>query len=405
MAQILHVLNLDTVGGVEQLFHHFVATAGPEGQTDHLLVTGGPIHPYLKTGIPDRVASIAYAKSWAGIKIPRWPRGLRRAHQHRLIKRINPDLGVLWNRFGDVTSLAGLQRMKARILYYENGAAWLAADTPCHREFVSGIEFAVCGSHAARRVLQLRWGYSGPFRVLLNTIRPDLAGTPPQSRLLPTDRPLRLGIAARLIPLKGIGVAINATKILQSRGQFAELHIAGSGPLKSFLEEESRRLSLNPNPIFHECVRDMGTFYDMIDILLVPSLREPFGMVIVEAASRGCPAICNKVDGTPEACLDGKTGICIAPSLPLSASLKYGGQESDFPECVYAPDGDKLIEPLCLDPENLANVISELSINPDQYERMSAAAIDHARENYTIESYRRTLRESFTEVLTGGHAQ
>jgi glycosyltransferase involved in cell wall biosynthesis len=56
-------------------------------------------------------------------------------------------------------------------------------------------------------------------------------------------------------------------------------------------------------------IPEMKRFYKEIDLLLVPSSREAFSRVILEAAVNGIPAIANRVGGIPEAVGDG--GILI----------------------------------------------------------------------------------------------
>jgi glycosyltransferase involved in cell wall biosynthesis len=44
----------------------------------------------------------------------------------------------------------------------------------------------------------------------------------------------------------------------------------------------------------------LEAFYDSIDVLAVPSIYEPFGMAALEAAARGIPVVCTRVDGLVE---------------------------------------------------------------------------------------------------------
>lgn len=44
----------------------------------------------------------------------------------------------------------------------------------------------------------------------------------------------------------------------------------------------------------------LEAFYDAIDVLVVPSTYEPFGLAALEAAARGIPVVCTRVDGLPE---------------------------------------------------------------------------------------------------------
>ena len=44
----------------------------------------------------------------------------------------------------------------------------------------------------------------------------------------------------------------------------------------------------------------LEAFFDSIDMLAVPSIYEPFGLVAVEAAARGIPVVCTAIDGLTE---------------------------------------------------------------------------------------------------------
>ena len=61
---------------------------------------------------------------------------------------------------------------------------------------------------------------------------------------------------------------------------------------------------------------------DHADLLLVPSLwPEPFGMVGVEAARRGVPAVAFAVGGIPEWLIDGVTGRLVPPDRPTAQAF------------------------------------------------------------------------------------
>lgn len=400
-ARVLHSLNLDTVGGVEQLFYHFITGAGaPPDQVDHGWVAGGRVHEFFAS-LETRLASVHYSKFFGPIKIPRRPRALRAWQQRKLIRAVRPDLAVMWNRFGDAAASAELRAAGCPVLHYEHGAGWLAPTSPAHREFLAGVAGAICISRAAQRVLQLRWDYRGPTQVVLNALRPDLIPAEVRPKTLPTDRPLRLGVAARLIPLKGVGVALHTLHALHRRGCRAELHIAGTGPLQPFLVAEARRLGIESAVRFLGVVRDMARFYDQTDLLLAPALREPFGLVIIEAAAHGCPAVCSRVDGLPEAVIERRTGRCLAPGLDLSHASTFGGAAGDFPPWVYDPDGDRLVPPQFLVPEAVAAAVLELLAAPPAYAAMSAAARQHALEHFALPVYARRLRAVFAATLNG----
>lgn len=65
------------------------------------------------------------------------------------------------------------------------------------------------------------------------------------------------------------------------------------------------------NVIIHHQVDDVEKYYACSDVLVLPSYREGFGNVIIEAAAMGVPAIVSDIPGPIDAVVEGKTGyIC-----------------------------------------------------------------------------------------------
>lgn len=54
-------------------------------------------------------------------------------------------------------------------------------------------------------------------------------------------------------------------------------------------------------------------FMAAADVLVLPSYREGFGMVIIEAAAVGIPAIASRIYGITDAVVDGETGLLFPP--------------------------------------------------------------------------------------------
>ena len=395
---ILHVLNLDTIGGVEHLFSNFIGDYQSNfRQVDYALITGNKINPDFRKQCNKYLESFNYLKYWHNLKIPKKPSILRKKNIYHYIRRICPQVGVIWNRFGDHTTLDALMTVQAKVIYYEHGSAWLTSDNIKNKSFLDNVDLVLCASFAAQRVIQLRWGFTGRINVILNCLRPDTIPINPKPKIIPHRRPLRLGIAARLIPLKGIGVAIHALSKIRHHSPI-ELHIAGEGPLKNYLSQQAKQLGLGSSVIFHGHVKNMSDFFQFIDLLLVPSLREPFGLVIIEAAAHGCPSICTNIDGIPEVVDDGVTGLVLKPTLEIELGQIYGGGSSDFPSFVYDPKENRLVKPMFLDPMILANTISKLIVKPEKFNFLSKMAISHAHK-YSLKNYVKDLRGNFQTLI------
>lgn len=124
---------------------------------------------------------------------------------------------------------------------------------------------------------------------------------------------LTLGIAGRLASEKGHELLLNCFKRLCDRYDHLKLRIAGSGPLDSRLKELAKSLNLENKVEFCGYQSDMAAFLKTIDIFVLSSHYEGFGLVLVEAMASGIPVVATDVGGVSEVVVDGKTGL-IVPS-------------------------------------------------------------------------------------------
>ena len=62
--------------------------------------------------------------------------------------------------------------------------------------------------------------------------------------------------------------------------------------------------------------KEVVDFYNASDIVIVPSLEEPFGRVVIEAMACKKPVIGTNVGGIPEIIVDKQTGFLIPPKNP-----------------------------------------------------------------------------------------
>ena len=81
--------------------------------------------------------------------------------------------------------------------------------------------------------------------------------------------------------------------------------------LDDALYEASRH---NENIIYTGPVNDVEKYYAAIDCLLLPSYREGFGNVVIEAAAMGTPAIVSRIPGPIDASVEGVTALWVEPN-------------------------------------------------------------------------------------------
>ena len=60
-------------------------------------------------------------------------------------------------------------------------------------------------------------------------------------------------------------------------------------------------------------IDDIGKFMSALDIFVLPSDCEPFGLVLIEAMARGIPIVATRTGGVPEIVKHGETGLLVAP--------------------------------------------------------------------------------------------
>ena len=168
--------------------------------------------------------------------------------------------------------------------------------------------------------------------------------------------------------------------------------------MRPFLEKECERLHIAPSVHFLGNISAVQPFYDAIDILLVPSIREPLGLVAQEAACRGCPVIATAVDGLCEVVQNEKTGFTIQADLSMKQYSEYSKHEEGLPDCVYDPLTDTLSEPKAIAPEMIAQKVA-LLLEPSVYELFSKQAIVFAAQRPNFDLYQKNLTALLQEFL------
>ena len=133
-------------------------------------------------------------------------------------------------------------------------------------------------------------------------------------------------------------------------------------------------------------------------MVVVPSLREPLGKVILEAGAYGKAVIATNVDGIPEIIESGVSGILIEATKPAFESIDHE-EEIIAPKFVVSPKTRKLISVREINSRKLAKEISFL-IRNSEYARMLGYNLRiRVEEQFSISSYTVALEESLEEYL------
>ncbi len=122
---------------------------------------------------------------------------------------------------------------------------------------------------------------------------------------------LLLGLVCRIVEQKGIAYALRAFQQIRQRFPTARLIIAGDGDLRAQLEALARELGIDEYVHWLGWRSDALKLIGAFDVLLMPSLWEGFGLVLLEAMSRRVPVIASRVSAIPEVVIHGETGLLV----------------------------------------------------------------------------------------------
>ena len=138
---------------------------------------------------------------------------------------------------------------------------------------------------------------------------------------LPLDKTI-LGFVGRIDPKKCQHTLIEAAHILIQQGYDIEILLVGDKSKNEHdryvkkIEEMITEYNLMKKIHLREHFKEIETAYKAIDIFILTSSAETFGMVTIEAMASGLPVIATNSGGTPEIIEDNKTGLLFEPENP-----------------------------------------------------------------------------------------
>lgn len=280
----------------------------------------------------------------------------------------------------------------SNIIFHERGNVWNAKDKDLKiYKFNSKIaKIIIVNSIATKTILVKR------FEIDENKIKVVYNGFFSKNFKYPIDKKLRLsnnfsiGYLGRLDTPKGVHILISAAKELQAYDFF----IAGKGILESRLKELAKNIS---NIKFLGSFLNPLEFISKMDIMIVPSIREPLGNIIIESGYAKKPVIASNVDGIAEIIKNGSSGILINPDKEISLQDNIIGAVS-LPKFVVNPESLDLQKPKEIDHHKLCDAINLLASNQKIREKYGENLYQTVIDKFNIENYFKNIEKIYSNM-------
>lgn len=176
---------------------------------------------------------------------------------------------------------------------------------------------------------------------------------------------ITIGVVSRLEHIKGMDLVVLAFAKVYDKHKNVRLLVVGDGSLRQQMEEDANRFHLKSNIEFigRQEQAALQSYYDKIDVLLMPSRSEGFGLTAIEGMARGCVLVASNTGGLPEVVREGYVGLLHQP------------------ESV----------------NDLANKICSLIENPKHFEQMRSHLHDYVQQ-FTFERYADLFNDLYSKL-------
>ena len=203
---------------------------------------------------------------------------------------------------------------------------------------LTNIEKADMMKHHICRASKVRVVHSGFDFSVFERLKVDTVKKRAELRLGPQD--LVVGMIGRLESIKGFEYFIDSAAIISRQIPQSRFLIVGEGSLHDELAARVGDLNISEKVFFTGWREDVPEILSILDVLVLASLNEAVGRVLLEAGAVGKSAVATEVGGVPEIIKNNKTGILVPPRDPVAmaqaviALLKDEAKRCEMGRCA-----------------------------------------------------------------------
>jgi len=278
-------------GGLEQAFLDYHAALSAAGHDVMMLV-----HPRAEIMEALERRGIGFyafsnANAWDPVAVMRLRSWLRRS---------KPDVALAHGN-------------RAVSLLKSAGARPLIGVAPNYKLKGAGLDAIICPTEDLARYCRTCGFAGGRLFIVPHAV---VAPATPQQR--EWHNPPIIGAMGRLVQDKGFHVLIEALRRLRDAGLPFRAIIAGAGEEAKPLKRLAQERGLGEVIEFPGWQDDPRGFFNAIDVFCLPSLHEPFGIVLLEAMAQTLPVIAADSEGPSEILRGAEGGIIVPKDNPVA---------------------------------------------------------------------------------------
>ena len=131
-----------------------------------------------------------------------------------------------------------------------------------------------------------------------------------------------IGTVGRMVTEKGQIYLIEALAKIKKAYPGLICLLFGEGPLVLKLKDAANHIGVSEICRFPGVQKDIEQIYPVMDLFVLPSLREPFGLVLLEAMASGIPVVASSSGGPLDFIYSGENGILVPPKNPDALAEK-----------------------------------------------------------------------------------
>lgn len=184
------------------------------------------------------------------------------------------------------------------------------------------------------QLLRQRLGRTSQVTTIFNGV--DLAQI---DRVQPADRPIDILCVSRLLKHKNVDLLLRSIALVKADRPAVRCTIVGNGPEKANLRRLATELNVAENLTFIDALEksdDIYAYMKAAKVFVLPSEREGFGIVIIEAMACNVPVVTLDVPGNAARHLvqSGITGSVVAKTAPAVAAATIDWLDASGPRAV-----------------------------------------------------------------------